>query len=255
MRVCELMRDSCESASASSCAGFAQDGTLRHGSLGARANALARPDVVGQDAYRPQTMLASLMAVAASQRSTHDVVYAAIIAASAAIVGGIIGGAIPGYFMLKAEDKRHAHTREMADQAREDEREREHRAILGTARAFVEFFERIDSIFSVALETQHWWHNDLAATIGPPALDDQKAVLGQLTSHEAGVVASVMRLIELLAAHRLLANAQEPELSGMAPLDEAARGNLENGRTAAQSGARFLRRVADLPTPQTTTET
>jgi hypothetical protein len=47
-------------------------------------------------------MLVSLMA-ATVQRSTHDVLYAAIIARSAAIVGGVIGGAIPGYFTLKAQ--------------------------------------------------------------------------------------------------------------------------------------------------------
>jgi len=186
-------------------------------------------------------MLVSLMAAATAERSTDDVVYAAIIAASAAIIGGIIGGSIPGYFMLKAEDKRHAHAREIANQAREDEMERERRAVLGTARALYEFFERVGAMFGVALETQRWWSDELDATLQPPSLDDQKAVLGQLTSYEAGVFTTTMRAIELLRTTRVG--------SGEVDTDQ-----LESGRTAAQNAARFLRRVADLPTPTTTTE-
>ena len=116
-------------------------------------------------------MIVSFMAAAAGERSTHDVVYAAIIAASAAIVGGIIGGSIPGYFMLKAEDKRHAHAREIANEAREDERERERRAVIGTARAMYEFFDRLAMIFSVALENDYWWSDAVDVTLQPPSLD------------------------------------------------------------------------------------
>jgi hypothetical protein len=186
-------------------------------------------------------MVLPLMAAAAAARSTHDVVYAAIIAASAAIVGGIIGGSIPGYFMLKAEDKRHAHAREMANQAREDEREREHRAVIGTARALYEFFERVGAMCGVALETQHWWSDELDAILQLPSFDDQKVVLGQLTSYEAGVFTTTMRAIELLRTTRVSSG-------------EVATDHLESGRTAAQDAARWLRRVAELPTPPTTTE-
>jgi hypothetical protein len=181
------------------------------------------------------------MAAAAAERSTHDVVYTAIIAAAAAIVGGIVGGSIPGYFMLKAEDKRRAHAREMANQAREDEREREHRAVIGTARALYEFFERVGAMFGVALETQRWWSDELDATLQPPSLDDQKVVLGQLTSYEAGVFTTTMRAIELLRTTRVR-------------FGEVATDQLESGRTAAQDAARFLRRVAGPLTPPTTTE-
>lgn len=186
-------------------------------------------------------MVVPLMAAAAAARSTHDVVYAAIIAASAAIVGGIIGGSIPGYFMLKAEDKRHAHAREMANQASRDEREREHRAVIGTARALYEFFERVGAMCGVALKTQHWWSDELDATLQLPSLDDQKVVLGQLTSHEAGVFTTTMRAIQLLRTARV-------------QFGDVATDQLESGRTAAQDAARSLRRVADLPTPPTTTE-
>jgi hypothetical protein len=200
-------------------------------------------------------MLISLMTAAAAGRSTHDVVYAAIIAASAAIIGGIIGGSIPGFFMLKAEDKRHAHMRVMANQARDEERQREHRAVIGTARALYEFYERVNSIFEVALETAKWWPDELDATIQPPSLDDQKAVLGQLTSEEAGVVASTTRVIELVRTRRGLEMEYEPVgPSGLPPLTEVATAQLETGRTAAQDAARFLRRVADLPTPPAATE-
>lgn len=194
-------------------------------------------------------MLLSLMAAAAhpvAQRSTHDVVYAAIIAASAAIVGGIIGGSIPGYFMLKAEDKRHAHERELADQARHEERGRERRAVVGTARALNEFFERLPSILTIALEGQHWWADDLERTIQPPSLDDQKAVLGQLTSEEAWVISTSMRALELLRTQRALAI----ETSGpLAPIDGDMIDRLERGRTIAQDASRCLRRMAELPVP------
>jgi hypothetical protein len=192
-------------------------------------------------------MLFSLMAAEAAQRSTHDVVYAAIIAASAAIVGGIIGGSIPGHFMLKAEDKRHANALAIANQARDDERERERRAIIGAARALHEFFERLGVIVGVSLETRRWWTNELDATLQPPPFDDQKAVLGQLTSHEALVVSTTMRAIELLRTLRGMQMEDDPSRL----LDEAATATVESGRTAAQDGARFLRRVADLPPPTT----
>jgi hypothetical protein len=195
-------------------------------------------------------MIVSLMAAAAApQRTTHDVLYAAIIAASAAIVGGIIGGSIPGFFMLKAEDKRQAHAREMANQAREDERERESRAVLGAARALYEFFERVNAMFGVGLNTQRWWTDELDATLQPPAFDDQKAVLGQLTSSEFGVVATTMRLIELLRTTRAWAMEHDTQ-----QLSETAMAQLEGGRTAAQDAVASLRRVAELPTPPTTTE-
>ncbi len=194
-------------------------------------------------------MLVFLTAAAAGERSTHDVLYAAMIAALAAIGGGIIGGTIPGYFMLKAEDKRHAHARESANQARDDERERERRAVIGTARALHEFFERLPPIFTVALEGRHWWADDLDATIQPPSLNDQKAVLGQLTSEEAGVVATTMRALELLRTQRALAI----EVAGpLAPLEEDAMTRLEKGRTIAEHASRSLRRVAELTTPTTT---
>lgn len=196
-------------------------------------------------------MLTVLMAAQAAERSTHDVV----IAASAAIVGGLIGGSIPGYFMLKAEDKRHAHARAMAQQAREDESERERRAVIGAARALHEFFERVDMVCRVALETQMWWPDKLDTTLQPPSLDDQKAVLGQLTSLEAGVIASTMRAIELVRAKRDLEMEDEAlRAEGLPRLRDGHPDDLKTGRTAAQGAARSLRRAADLPTPPQTAE-
>lgn len=195
-------------------------------------------------------MLVSLMAAAAAQRSTHDVVYAAIIAASAAIVGGIIGGSIPGYFMLKAEDKRHAHARKMADHAREDEMERERRAVIGTARAMYEFFDRVGMMFGVALENDYWWSNEIDVALQPPSLDDQKAVLGQLTSSEAAVIATTMRVIELLRTTRDITSELGPEGP---TLSDVVKAQLTSARTAAQQAASCLLRVGELPTSSTTT--
>jgi hypothetical protein len=121
------------------------------------------------------------MAAVAAQGSTQNVVSAAIIAASAAIVGGMIGGSIPGYFMLKAEEKRHAHTREMADRAREDEMERDRRAVIGTARAMYEFFDRVGMMYGVALDNDYWWSNEVDVALQPPSLDDQQG--GPRTTH------------------------------------------------------------------------
>jgi hypothetical protein len=199
-------------------------------------------------------MLVSFIAAAAAQRSPHDVVYAAIIAASAAIIGGIVGGSIPGYFMLKAEDKRQAHAHEMANQARDDEREREHRAVIGAARALNEWFGRVDMMLGVALEAEQWWSNEIDATLEPPSFDDQKAILGQLTSSEAGAVATSMRAIELLlntTRGMVERNSASPEPRS---LDETALAQFNFGRTAAQDAARALRRVAELPTPPSTIE-
>jgi len=199
-------------------------------------------------------MLVSLMAAAVAPPSTHDIVYAAIIAASAAIVGGIIGGSIPGRFMLKAEDKRQAHAREMANQAREDERERERRAVIGAARAWNEWFGRVDLMLGVALEYERWWSNEIDATLQPPSFDDQKAILGQLTSSEAGVVTTSMRAIEfLLNTTRGMVERNSASLEPRS-LDETALAQFKSGRTAAQDAARALRRVAELPTPPSTTE-
>ena len=184
------------------------------------------------------------MVAIAAERSTQDVVYAAIIAGSAAIVGGIIGGSIPGYFTLKAEDKRHAHAREIADQAREDEKERERRAVIGSARAMFEFFERVGMMFGVAVENDSWWSNEIDATLQPPSLDDQKAVLGQLTSSEAGVVTTTVRVIEMLRATRDITSELGPEGP---TLGDVVRAQLRDGQAAAQLGARCLRRVAELP--------
>jgi|GEM_PF-3830562 len=190
-------------------------------------------------------MLISVIAAApVAPRSTHDVLWAALIAALAAIVGGIIGGAIPGYFTLKAEDKRHAHALELARQAREDERERERRAVVGTARAFSEFFARVDTIYGVALKGGRWWGDDLDATIQPPSLDDQKAVLGQLLSYEAGVIASSMRLIEFLRAHREVTRADSEDLRAV------DKEHLEGGRRVVKDAITYLRRVAELPEPE-----
>jgi hypothetical protein len=196
-------------------------------------------------------MLVFLIAAVAAQRSTHDVVYAAVFAALAAILGGIIGGSIPGYFMLKAEDKRHAHAREMADQAHEDEMERERRAVIGTARAMYEFFDRVGMMFGVALENDYWWSNEIDVTLQPPSLDDQKAVLGQLHSSEAGVVTTTVRVIEFLRATRDITSELGPEGPTLGDVTTA---QLTSGRTAAQQAASSLRRVADLPTPPTTTD-
>ncbi|MEA2406949.1 MAG: hypothetical protein QOE69_1068 [Thermoleophilaceae bacterium] len=191
------------------------------------------------------------MAAVAAERSTHDIVYAAVIAALAAIVGGIIGGSIPGYFMLKAEDKRQAHAREIADKAREDEIERERRAVIGTARAMYEFFDRVGMMFGVALQTDYWWSDEIDVTLQPPSLDDQNAVLRQLTSSEAGVVTTTVRVIELLRATRDITSELGPEGP---TLGEVARAQLTDGRTAAQQAASSLRRVAELPTPSTTSD-
>jgi hypothetical protein len=193
-----------------------------------------------------RAMLLSLIIAVAppAQRSTHDVLYAAIIAASAAIVGGLIGGSIPGYFMLKAEDKRHKHARQLAEEARDDERERERRAVVGTARALSEFFERIPIIFTVGLNGGHWWSDTLDGTILPPSLEDQKAVFGQLTSGEATLVASCMRALELIRTERSTAI----EFHGpTAPLDDDNKRHLQSGCDLAQSASRSLGRVAELP--------
>lgn len=174
---------------------------------------------------------------------------AEIIAASAAIVGGIAGGSIPGYFMLKVENKRHAHAREMANQARDDDRERERRAVIGTARALHEWFGRVDLMLGVSLQTERWWSNEIDVTLQPPSFDDQKAVLGHLPSYEAGVVATSMRAIELLlntTPGMVARNSAGPEPRS---LDETALAQFKSGQTAAQDGALALRSVAELPTP------
>jgi hypothetical protein len=196
-----------------------------------------------------QTMLVSLIAAAtAAERSTHDVLYAAIIAASAAIVGGVIGGAIPGFFMLKAEDKRHANARELADQARQDETERERRAVIGAARAWFEFFERVDSLFELALKTQQWWLDELDETLRPLSPNDEKAVLGQLSSDEAASVTGTMRIIEDLRIIRAIRRSASPN-SQTLPLEERERGDVEDSRSILKWAARSLRRVAELPEP------
>jgi hypothetical protein len=192
-------------------------------------------------------MLVSLLAAAAAQRSTHDVVYAAIIAASAAIVGGIIGGTIPGYFMLKAEGKRQAHARDMAADARRDEVERERRAVIGTARALYEFFDRIGMIFEVTLTQGRWWSDKIDATLQPPSLDDQRVVLGQLTLAEAGVVATSMRAIEMLRGQRGSMMEAGTESGEGAALGEVATRQVKSGRQAAQDATNALRRVAEFP--------
>lgn len=182
-------------------------------------------------------MLASLIAAAAPP-TTHDVLYAALIAALAAIVGGIIGGSIPGYFMLKAEDKRQAHARDMAARARQDDAERERRAVLGAARALYEFFDRVGMMFKVTDNLERWWSDAIDATLQPPSLDDQKAVLGQLTSYEAAVVTTSMRAIEMLRTQRGLEGAL---------LDEVDASQVKAGRKAAQDAAGAVRGVAELP--------
>jgi hypothetical protein len=196
-------------------------------------------------------MLLSQMAAVAAQGSTQDVVYAAIIAASAAIGGGMIGGSIPGYFMLKAEEKRHAHTREMADRACEDEMARDRRAVIGTARAMYEFFDRVGMMSGVALDNDYWWSNEVDVALQPPSLDNQQAVLGQLTPYEAGVVATTIRLTELLRATRDITSTLGPEGP---TLGDVVPAQLISARTAAQQAASSLRRVAEIPTPPTTTD-
>lgn len=186
-------------------------------------------------------MLAFLVTAAA-----HDVLYAAIIAGSSAIVGGFIGGWITGHFMIKAEDKRQAHARAMADQAREDELERERRAVIGTARAMYEFFDRVGMMFGVAVENDYWWSDAIDATLQPPPLDDQQAVLGHLTSVEAAVVATTMRSVEMLRTTRDITSPLGPEGP---TLGKASTDHLTAGQTAAQEAAQALRRVADLPAP------
>ena len=158
-----------------------------------------------------------------------------------------IGGSIPGRFMLKAEDKRQAHAREMANQAREGQRERERRTVVGAARAWNEWFGRVDLMLGVALEYERWWSNEIDATLQPPSIDDQKAILGQLTSSEAGVVATSMRAIEFLlntTRGMVERNSASPEPRS---LDETALAQFKSGRTTAQDAARALRRVAELP--------
>lgn len=159
----------------------------------------------------------------------------AIIAAAAAIIGGIIGGAIPGYFMLKAEDKRNAHEIEL-----------ERRAVIGTARALSEFFARVDDLYARALETGRWWGDEFDRKAQPLALEDQKAVLGQLTPDEAEVIASSMRSIVFMRARREVAR-------GDSKLRTDDRAQLESGRKVGQEAARCMRRVAELPPVSTTT--
>ena len=159
------------------------------------------------------------------------------------------GGSIPGYFMLKVENKLHAHAREMANQARDDDRERERRAVIGTARALHEWFGRVDLMLGVSLQTERWWSNESDVTLQPPSFDDQKAVLGHLPSYEAGVVATSMRAIELLlntTPGMVARNSAGPEPRS---LDETALAQFKSGQTAAQDGALALRSVAELPTP------
>jgi hypothetical protein len=142
-------------------------------------------------------------------RAMHGVLYAAIIAAAAAIVGGIIGGAVPGYFMLKAEDRRYVHAMEL-----------ERRAVIGTARALSEFFARVDTLNEVALKNGRWWGDELDRKVQPLWLTDQKAVLGQLTPEEAGLVLadhSAKPDIGLLACILEPAAAQSAPSSGRPP--------------------------------------
>ena len=174
---------------------------------------------------------AAMVAAAAK----HDVLYAAIIGAAAAIVGGIIGGAIPGYFMLKAEDKRNAHAMEL-----------ERRAVIGTARALSEFFARVDTLYAGALENGRWWGDELDRKVLPLALEDQKAVYGQLTPDAAEVIASSMRTIVFMRARREAARSEK--------LSTIDRAKLESGRKVAQEAAESMRVVAEqLRTPSTTT--
>jgi hypothetical protein len=119
-----------------------------------------------------------------------------------------------------------------------------------------EFYKRVDGIFRVAIENRRWWIDEVDATIQPPLFDDQKAVLGQLTSHEAGMVASYTHVVELVRTHRGLEmeSHDAAELSGVTPASEDATAQLEAGRTAAQNAAKYLRRVADLPMSPPTIE-
>ena len=186
------------------------------------------------------------MAAATAARSTHDLVYAAIIAALAAIIGGIIGGAIPGYFMLRAEDKRQAHARDMAIEARQDGVERERRAVMGSARALYEFFDRFGMILEVTGTQKRWWSDKIDATLQPPSLDEQTAVLGQLTPSEAGVVTTTMRVIQLLRTQHGVPIEPGGVSGEGAPLDEDSIGHVKAGRTAAKDAANALRRVAEI---------
>jgi hypothetical protein len=109
-------------------------------------------------------------------------------------------------------------------------------------------------MLAVSLEHERWWSNEIDATLQAPSFEDQKAVLGQLTSSEAGVIATSMRAIEFLlntTRGMVERNSASPEPRS---LDETALTQFKSGRTAAQDAARALRRVAELPTPPSTTE-
>jgi Acetyltransferase (GNAT) domain len=179
-----------------------------------------------------RAMLGSIAGAVAAERSTHDVLYAAIIGASAAIVGGIVGGTIPGIFMLRVEDKRNRNAIEL-----------ERRAVIGTARALREFFERVDDLYQDALVSGQWWSDELDAKALPLSLEDQKAVYGQLRQDEAQTIASSLRLIVFVRARRQAAIAGGASKS----LQAADKAQLESGRHIAQLAAECIRRVADLP--------
>jgi hypothetical protein len=127
-------------------------------------------------------MFVSSVVAAAAQRSTRDVLYAAIIAGVAAIIGALVGAASTGIITFKAESKRQAHALKMAEEARKDERERERRAVVGTARALFDYFQRVEQILTLSKRDKAWWDLGLNQMINPPLFDDLKAVLGQLTS-------------------------------------------------------------------------
>ncbi len=77
------------------------------------------------------------------------------------------------------------------------------------------------------------------------------AVLGQLTSHEAAVVTTTMRVMEWLRTTRDTMS----ELGPDGPtLGKVAMAHLESARTAAQDAARSLSRVAEVPTPPSTSD-
>jgi hypothetical protein len=78
--------------------------------------------------------------------------------------------------------------------------------------------------------------DELDPTIQPPSLDDQKAVLGQLTSYEAWVVASSTRVIEFVRTRcgMEMASPDDAGLSGLAPVSEVGAAQLESARPAAK---------------------
>ncbi len=131
----------------------------------------------------------------------------ALISGVAAVLGALVGGAVTGFVALRAEDKRQTFSRELEQQRRADDQDKERAAVRGASRVMRTYLLNGRTLAAVTIARREWWREGFADFAPRPGLEEERLVASRMSPNGWGLVS---------VAFLSIANLREAGVAGIA---------------------------------------